>query len=62
MTTNQIAGKKLSQIDSQGNHLLEIKEINGHCKYASSINSSNIFIMRNSGNVHAKQTTKGYTL
>ena len=48
----------LSQIDSQGNHFLLIKEINEHYKYSSAINRANGFLISKSGNVHAKKDNK----
>ena len=61
MTTNQISGNMLSQIDSQGNNFLLIKEIKSHCKYVSAINRAGGFLTRKPGNVHAKKTTRGWT-
>ena len=62
MTTNQIAENMLSQIDSEGNHFLLLKEISDHCKDASAINKVDGFLTSKSGNVHAKKTTRGWTL
>ena len=62
ITANQISENILSQIDSQGNHFLLLKDINDNCKDASVINRIVIFLMIKSGNVHAKKTTRGWTL
>ena len=60
MDTNQIAKNMLSRIESQGDHLFLIKEINAHCKYASTINRAEGCLIRKSGNVHAKKTKRGW--
>ena len=61
MTTNQVTKNMLSHIDSQGNHFLLLKEINNHCKDASSINRTDGFLMGKSGNVQAKKISRGWT-
>ena len=61
MTVNQISENMLSQIDSQSNHFLLIKEINEHYKDSSAINRANGFLISKSGNVHAKKITRGWT-
>ena len=62
MTTNQNSRNMLSQIDSQVNHFLFLKEINDHCKDESEINRSDGFLTRKSGDVHAKKTARSFTL
>ena len=59
MTTDKISENILSQIDSQGNHFLLLKEINNNCKYSPEINRVYKFLTSKSGNVHAKKTTGG---
>ena len=61
MTNNQISKDVLSQIDSQGNYFLFIREMNDHCKDASAVNRSDEFLASKSGNVHAKNTTRCWT-
>ena len=62
MTTNQIPPKMLSHIDSEINQFLLLKDINDNCKDASAIKKVGGFLTRKSGNVHAKNTTRGWTL
>ena len=58
MTNNQITENILSQIDSEVNHFLLLKEINDHGKDESAINRANIFLTIKSGNLHAKKTAR----
>ena len=62
MTTNQISKNVLSQIESQDNHFLLLKEINDNWKDASEINRAGGFLTSKSGNVHANNTTRGWNL
>ena len=62
MTTNQNSGNMLSQIDSQVNHFLFLKEINDNCKDEYEINRSDGFLTRKSGDVHANKTARNFTL
>ena len=62
MTNNQISKIMLSQIDSQGNQFLLLKETNNHYKYAAAINRVDSFLMRKLGNMYAKKTTRGWNL
>ena len=62
MTTDKISENILSQIDSQGNQLLLLKNIGNHRKYAYAINRAEQFMTIKSGNVQEKKTMRGYTL
>ena len=62
MTANHIAENMLSQVYSEGNHFLFIKDITDHCKDSSYINKTDNFLNVKSGNLHVNHTTRGWTL
>ena len=62
MTVNQIAENMFSQVGSEGNQFLLLKDITDQYKDDSVINKNNGFLTSKPGNLSAKKINIGWTL